>query len=113
MTIMNAVIRDTYMGLAGDTYFTFRIYLDYYKGINQLREKGIIRFDLHEEDNGNMMNERPLHKLSDMLKLVGVSSWEELKGEYIRIEVDKDFDKITGIGNILNEDKWIDFNKWK
>jgi hypothetical protein len=47
-----------------------------------------------------------------VLEVVGVDTWEELKGKYIRI--DSDWSKIYAIGNII-EDKWynpsVEFSK--
>lgn len=42
--------------------------------------------------------------VKEILNVVGVEKWEDLKGKYIRVEAD--FNKIHRIGNLL-EDKWF------
>lgn len=47
--------------------------------------------------------------ISKILDVVGVNSWEDLPGKYIRFE--NDCWLVTKIGNIM-EDKWIDFKEF-
>lgn len=44
-----------------------------------------------------------------ILEVVGVSTWEELQGKYIRIKSNGFGGRITKIGNLLKED-WLDFD---
>lgn len=43
------------------------------------------------------------------MEVVGVRSWEDLKGKYIRYGDNGLNSRVTKIGNIL-EDKWIDID---
>lgn len=45
------------------------------------------------------------YTIRELLKAVGVGSWEKLRGTYIRVK--RSGGKITMIGNII-EDKWFD-----
>ena len=45
-----------------------------------------------------------------ILKTVGVQTWEELSGKYIR--VDSKYNKVYGIGNLL-KDEWFYPDKLK
>lgn len=44
------------------------------------------------------------YHIAGVLNAVGVKKWEDLKGQYVRI--DHDYDKIYGIGHIV-DDKWF------
>lgn len=46
--------------------------------------------------------------IDEILKVVGVDSWEKLKGQHIRVENMGLGQRITNIGNLI-EDKWFDF----
>lgn len=43
----------------------------------------------------------------ELMKTVGVESWEELKGKYVRIKIDSS-DAVVAIGNLL-KDQWVSF----
>ena len=111
MTKVNAVIRDTYFGLGDGAYLTFRICIDYNEEMTQLKKEGHIIFDLYQWDRE--WTERVMCIIFEILKVVGVCSWDDLKGKHIRAEQDRIFDTISGIGNVSDEDSWIDFTEWR
>jgi hypothetical protein len=45
-------------------------------------------------------------KIRELLKSIGVDSWDELVGRAIRVGRDKPFGKIESIGHII-EDRWF------
>lgn len=51
--------------------------------------------------------------IRDIIETVGVSNWEDLKGEYVRMvrEDDSWNSRIIGIGHIV-EDKWFYFSDY-
>lgn len=49
-----------------------------------------------------------MRRILRILEVVGVESWEELQGKYVRVECDHSH--IFRIGNILKEN-WIEFSK--
>lgn len=52
-----------------------------------------------------------LEAMMRIMDTVGVSRWEDLKGEYVRAEVDGWGGTVTKIGNIL-KDKWFDIDEF-
>jgi len=52
-----------------------------------------------------------LEAMMRIMDTVGVSRWEDLKGEYVRAEVNGWGGGVTKIGNIL-KDKWFDLDKF-
>lgn len=48
--------------------------------------------------------------LTTLLKVVGVESWEQLPGKYVRVQRVTEYGLIRGIGNII-EDKWFHMNE--
>ncbi len=47
-----------------------------------------------------------------ILEVVGVDTWEELKGKYIRIKDIHLNDRVTSIGNLMKEE-WINFDTFE
>lgn len=47
----------------------------------------------------------------ELMKTVGVESWEELKGKYIRVKLNEPFGRVIAIGNLL-KDKWFSFKEY-
>lgn len=47
----------------------------------------------------------------ELMKTVGVESWEKLNGTYIRVEVEESSGKAIKIGHII-EDKWFSFEDY-
>lgn len=52
-----------------------------------------------------------LECLMRIMDVVGVARWEDLKGEYIRVEFENLGSSIYKIGNII-EDKWFDIKEF-
>lgn len=57
-----------------------------------------------------------MEPINKIMEVVGVSSWEDLKGKYIRVVDDGFGMPINTIGNLM-DDKWFNlkeyFNTWK
>lgn len=47
----------------------------------------------------------------ELMKTVGVESWEELKGKCIRAKFDSPFGKVVAIGNLF-KDQWFSFKEY-
>jgi len=88
MTIQNAKITGTMLGFEGHGIFTCFLYLDY-GGISQ----GFGGYFLEHQKN----------MVQGILRTVGVESWEELSGKFVRVESDRN--KIIRLGNIV-KDVW-------
>lgn len=52
-----------------------------------------------------------LEAMMRIMDTVGVSKWEDLKGQYVRAETNGWGGRVTKIGNIL-KDKWFDIDKF-
>ena len=88
METKNAKITGTMLGLEDHNIFTCFVYLDYGSA-----SQGF---------GGYFLKSYPT-MIQDILNVVGVRSWEELKGKYVRVVADSN--KIIRIGHVI-EDKW-------
>lgn len=102
MKIENVKIIKTLLGLEDHGIFTFGIEVE--GDHNLFRRIGM--YALH----GRGDKWCSLKLINDILVTVGVSTWEELPGKFIRIKVSDD-NKVTGIGNIVST-RWLDFKEY-
>lgn len=99
--ILNAKITSADIFIEDHGLLTFCLYVDTSAGWST----GIGMFDLHGCGNIDAL-------IRDILNLVGVTRWSDLKGKYIRIDDnDKWNSTITKIGNVL-EKNWIDLRSY-
>lgn len=105
MKIVNALIRKTYLGRTHGN-LTFLITLDY--GVAQQAFGG---YGLGCIDNDGTDNYISFKILDEILSVVGVNSWEELVGQYVRVKKDPKMSTIREIGNIM-KDKWFNIDKF-
>jgi len=92
--IRNAQIVDTFLGDPDYGYITAILTLDY----GDCGIQGFGTHDLKYKHYGVSYIQR-------ILKTVGVNSWENLKGKYVRVKV------VDGLANAIGhitEDKWFD-----
>lgn len=108
--IRNAKITDTSITMGDHGCLTFRIMLESgaigvsYGGY--CIGHGFLGSDTFSADNGS-----GLVAMMRIMDVVGVESWEDLKGKYVRF-VDDDWNSpISKIGNII-EDKWFDIDEF-
>lgn len=52
-----------------------------------------------------------LEAMMRIMDVVGVTKWEDLKGQYIRVKVGDWGDSVSCIGNLLH-DKWFDLKEF-
>lgn len=97
MTIINARITDTMLGREDHGIMTFSIGVEFDGGGCCV--------------GGYCLDGGSIKIISQILDVVGVNSWEELKGQYIRFESNGWGSRITKIGNLMY-DKWIDFEEF-
>lgn len=91
--IHNAKITGTMLGIEGHGIFTSFVYLEWEgAGI------GVGGYTLGGQPGIDFIKE--------ILEVVGVDKWEDLKGKYCRVETGGLGAPAKGIGNIL-EDKWL------
>ena len=52
-----------------------------------------------------------IEAMARIMNVVGVERWEDLKGQYCRVEPDESTGRILKIGNIIKE-KWFDIDEF-
>mgnify|MGYP003293911823 CR=1 FL=1 len=105
--IINAKIKSTSLEIEDHGIYTFWITVEFYGGgvsiggycIGKCTTEGIRAWTGGSE------------AIMHILDTVGVSKWEELPGQYIRIEKGLWGSGTTKIGNII-KDKWFDLDKF-
>lgn len=104
MKILNAQIIDTKLGRESNGYFTFTLFID------MGNERAVIGNYILEQ-NG-IFHQNGLNVISDILDVVGVSTWEELAGKYIRVKWDETLGNIVDeLGHII-QDRWISIRSY-
>lgn len=104
MEIRNAQITGTMFGREDHGILTFFIFVKF-GGC----ECGIggYALDAHDKSiNGRVFSPKSMEAISKILETVGVDSWEELKGKYIRVKDNGLGKTIDEIGNLM-EEKWF------
>ena len=98
----NAIIRSTMLGLEGHNIMTFRLDLNFGGSGQSFGNWSLDTYDDAEEER--VGTAAGMNIIMHLLKVVGVSKWEDLKGKHIRaVHTDSD---IKLIGHIM-EDKWL------
>ena len=110
MEILNAQITDTQLGYAESGVFTFWLVLD-------LQDGGGVSIGGYAMDEyDKIMKDRigtayGMNLIKRILEVVGVRTWEDLKGKYIRVESGGLGSRVTKIGNLM-KDEWVNFTKY-
>lgn len=108
----NALIQSTMLGIEDHGIMSFSLGLDY-GGSNQWA--GGYALDAPIQKDGRFHKRvgsaEGMTLIMEVLRIVGVESWEKLKGKHIRVKADHG--KVYAIGHLLKED-WLDFEEfWK
>lgn len=91
--INNALITGTMLGVEDHGIFTSFVYLEW--------EGGGVGF------GGYVLGEKlGVEFIKEILRIVGVNKWEDLKGKHCRVETGGVGSTSTGIGNLLKDD-WL------
>ena len=109
MEIKNAQITGTMLGREDHGIFTFDIYVKFDScgcGV------GGYALDYYDKELGKrVFSAKSLEAVSNILDVVGVDKWEDLKGKYIRIKDNGWGSTIDEIGNIM-ENKWFNLKEF-
>ena len=112
--IKNYRIASTHLGYAADGIFTFYLRLKGADGVHV--SVGGYALDSPDTLSTGTLTKRILTVkgatlIAKILDTVGVATWEELHGEYIRVEDNGLGSYTTKFGNLI-EDKWIDLDDY-
>lgn len=112
MEIKNAKITDVKLFIEDHDILTFDIFFDLGCAWCALGGYALDQaFRINKSDGGweyeRKSSPAGLDCMRRIMEVVGVKSWDELKGKYIRYEDNGWGSRVTKIGNIM-EDKWID-----
>jgi hypothetical protein len=104
--IKNAKIDSTMLGYEDHGLLTFSLALDYGDCFQCV---GGYRLDGYDKKSDKIFySSTGLRVLAEIIKVAGVSSWEKLKGSYIRVKIVDNH--VKSIGHLL-EDNWVDFEE--
>lgn len=62
-------------------------------------------------DTKRIITKKGAELIPRILDVVGVETWEQLAGQYIRVEDNGIGESISKIGNLI-EDNWLDFDRF-
>lgn len=105
--IRNVRIADTMLGREDHGIMTFQLCLEF--GGCWWGGYAIDSYD--KETKSRIFTAKGLEAISKILEIVGVEKWEDLKGQYIRIEDNGRGSTIDTIGNLM-EDKWFNIREF-
>lgn len=109
MTIQNALITNTFLGYENHGILTFSLGLD---GDGCYVVYGHRALDEYSKKSDKRVPvDRGLACIAEVLNVVGVKKWEDLKGKYVRVKMNCLGDRVTKIGHII-EDKWFDLDEF-
>lgn len=110
MEIKNAKITKTMLGREDHGIMTFMIHVDISGG--SCCGIGGYALDWYDRENkSRVFCAKSMEAISKILDVVGVDTWEQLDGKYIRIK-DQGWGKtIDEIGNLM-EDKWFNLREF-
>lgn len=108
MEIKNALIDWTQLGYEDHGILTFCLYLDYGDGGHQ--GAGGYALDSYDKAKKKRVSHAvAMECVAEILRVVGVDSWEKLKGKHVRVKAD--WNRVYAIGNLL-KDRWLNFEEF-
>lgn len=112
--VVNAKIDGTMLGYEDHGILSFSIGLDYGNGGHQGAGGYCLDTPVKDEKGkflGRVGTAAGMEMVARLMRVVGVSKWEDLKGQHVRVKADHS--KVYAIGHLLKND-WLDFEAfWK
>ena len=105
--ILNAQIKSTRLGKCDGPAFTLYLTLDIQDG-GGVSVGGIALDEYDKKKEERVGSAYGMNVIMRVLKVVGVTKWEELTGKFIRIECGRIGSTVTKFGNLMKDD-WMDF----
>ena len=109
MEIRNAQITNTMLGREDHGIFTFMIYIQF--GACGCGIGGYSLDEYNKETKTRVFQAESMEIIAKILDVVGVDTWEQLKGQYIRIKDNGWGSTVDEIGNLM-EEKWINIREF-
>lgn len=110
MEIKNAQIKSTMLGREDHGIMTFMIFVEWGGGIG-CGIGGYALDEYNKETKTRVFCAESMEAVSKILETVGVETWEQLPGKYIRIKEKGWGETIDEIGNLM-EDKWFNLREF-
>lgn len=107
--IKNAQISSTMLGREDHGIMTFQILIRF--GSCGCGVGGYALDGYDRETKARVFSAKSMEAISKILEVVGVDSWEELPGKYIRFKDNGWGSTVDEIGNII-EDKWFNLREF-
>ena len=109
MEIRNAKITKTMLGREDHGIFTFMIYIQFGASGCAIGSYSLDEYD--KETKTRIFRSESMEVISKILDVVGVDTWEELPGKYIRIKDNGWGSTVDEIGNLM-EEKWFNIREF-
>lgn len=110
MEIKNAKITSTSLGYEDHGILTFGLCLDI-SGGGGVIYGGFALDGYDKEKKKRVCDAKSMECITEIMNVVGVKNWEDLKGKYIRIQTNGWGSTIDTIGNLM-EDKWFNIREF-
>lgn len=107
MGVYNARITDTFLGIEAHGMFTFAIIVNF--GAVECTVGNYLLS--YTKDGKTHYDAKTSEAICRVLKVVGVDSWEKLRGQYIRVEYDRLSSGVCRIGNLM-KDEWFNLKEF-
>lgn len=109
MQISNGEITSTFLGFDDHGILTFALVVE---GDGWGVSIGSYALDEYDKKiGGRIPHPKSMSVIAEILNVVGVKKWEDLKGEFIRIEDYGPGRQVFKIGNLI-ENRWLDFSEF-
>ena len=109
MEIRNAKITKTMLGRENHGIFTFMIHIEF--GCSGCAVGCYALDEYDTETQTRVFKAESMEIIAKILDVVGVDTWEDLKGQYIRIKDNGWGSTVNEIGNLM-EEKWINIRQF-
>lgn len=115
-TIYNGIITYTKLGIEDHGLLTFTLGIDFDEHAHCGFGGCSFGASYLEDDSGKSVRKYrnypyTFELLIRILETVGVGTWEELKGKYVRVKTNSRLGKIIAIGHIMKE-KWFNIEEF-
>ena len=107
--IENARITKTMLGVEDHGIFTWNIFVELENGRCMYGGYTLDKFD--KETGERTLTAKGAQSIAELMRTIGVESWEKVKGRFIRCENEGIGGRITRIGHLM-EDKWFSFEEF-